>query len=105
MSVTSDLPAADAVDERYWLAIDRIAADLERHGDLDQLCELSATHAEWPVRAACVRILGARFADREPARAAIAAATHDQVDTVAFTAITVAGEQRVSLAAKDLIGI
>ena len=90
MTVTSDPAVFDGTtDDQYWLAIQQVTADLERHADLDRLCELAATHPEWPVRAACVRILGARFADREAAQRAIAAATHDTVDSVAFTAITV----------------
>ncbi|MCZ7428749.1 SUMF1/EgtB/PvdO family nonheme iron enzyme [Micromonospora sp. WMMA1949] len=106
MTVTSDPAVFDGTaDDQYWLAIQQVTADLERHADLDRLCELSATHPEWPVRAACVRILGASFADREAAQRAIAAATHDTVDSVAFTAITVAGEHRIALAARDLIGI
>ncbi|MCO5971400.1 formylglycine-generating enzyme family protein [Actinoallomurus soli] len=92
-------------DEAYWRGIERITAELDRSADLDRLCDLSRRHPEWPVRAACVRILGARFADRPAAQEAIAAATHDEVDWVAFTSIRVCGEQRIALAARDLIRI
>jgi len=108
-----DLPAVDeGSDEAYWRGIEQITAELDRTASLERLCDLSRRHPQWPVRAACVRILGARFAAERPgtqaaqvAQAAIAAATHDEVDWVAFTAIRVAGERRVSVAARDLIGI
>jgi iron(II)-dependent oxidoreductase len=106
MTVTSDTPTSDrTTDQQYWLTIDRIVTELAGQAELDKLVELSASHAEWPVRAACVRILGDRFAENAAAQHAIAAATHDTVDSVAFAAITVAGEHRVSVAARDLIGI
>src|SRR5690348_6695154 len=93
-SAVGSLTVDDDSDEAYWRGIERATAELHRSADLERLRDLSQRHPEWPVRAACVRILGDRFADRPAAQEAIAAATHDEVDWVAFTAIRVCGEQR-----------
>ncbi|MFE4590151.1 formylglycine-generating enzyme family protein [Streptomyces laurentii] len=62
-------------------------------------------HRDWNVRRLCVERLAARFGDVPAAREAICAATHDDVDWVAFTAINVVGAQRMPEAARDLIRI
>lgn len=58
----------------------------------------------WVERVAALDEL-ARLAEAPGARCAIARATHDSVDTVAFTAIRLCGELRIAEAARDLIEI
>lgn len=103
------LPVVDTTsDDAYWDGIANVIGwmrDLPADdASLGLLCDLSRDHAEWPVRAGAVRRLGERL-DDDRAAAAIAAATHDQVDWVAFTAIQVCGEERIGSAAHDLIRI
>ena len=110
MAEINDLTAAPAMvdgssDEAYWRDIEHVTSELERSADLSRLRDLARSHPEWPVRAASVRLLGERHAGDATARETIAAATHDEVDWVAFTAIRVAGEQRIILAAPDLIRV
>lgn len=108
-SVDHDFTIDHLTDDAYWDCVDRAVAVLERRATdgegLSSLIETAASHPEWPIRAGCVRIMGEHLADDPAAQAAIAAATHDEVDWVAFTAIRVVGEQRVRLAAADLIRI
>lgn len=95
-------------DQEYWESIDAAVRSLEKaaqDGDVATVCTTSAEHSEWPVRAASVRILGDYHVDDPVAQRAISAATHDDVDQVAFTAIQVAGEHRIRAAARDLIRI
>lgn len=96
-------------DGAYWDSVDRVSSTLEEEarGDigLDLLRQLAEAHPEWPVRAACVRLLGERFNGQAEAQETIAAATHDEVDWVAFTAIRTAGDFRIARAARDLIRI
>ncbi|MFI1681815.1 formylglycine-generating enzyme family protein [Streptomyces sp. NPDC020607] len=66
---------------------------------------LSARHPEWPVRAAAVRILAGRHRHVPEAASAVAAASHDPVDWVAFTALKMATEYRIDAAVPDLIRI
>jgi gamma-glutamyl hercynylcysteine S-oxide synthase len=96
-------------DVAYWASIDGAVAELEAQAateaGAEALRRLSGTHPQWPVRAACVRILGKYHADDPQAQAAIAAATHDTVDWVAFTAIREAGRRRAAVAVQDLIRV
>jgi iron(II)-dependent oxidoreductase len=96
-------------DGAYWFDIDQTVASLAAQAKNDTvvatLISASAEHPEWPVRAAAVRLLG-EHCDRDPRAAeAIAAASHDVVDWVAFTAIQVVGERGIGSAAVDLIRI
>ncbi|WP_221351032.1 SUMF1/EgtB/PvdO family nonheme iron enzyme [Streptomyces beigongshangae] len=70
-----------------------------------ELCRGTVGHADWNVRRICVETLFGRFGDSPPAREAICAATHDDVDWVAFTAINVVGALRMPEAAEHLIRI
>lgn len=106
----SDLPALDgasADSDDYWRTVERINELLrgEASVTIELLCELSRDHPEWPIRAVAVRLIAERFPADGAAQAAIAAATHDQVDWVAFTAIRACGEHRIATAAQDLIRI
>jgi iron(II)-dependent oxidoreductase len=70
-----------------------------------ELCSLAVDHSDWNVRRIAVRALAARFPVSAAARAAICAATHDDVDWVAFTAIQAAGEHKFPEAVEHMIRI
>lgn len=99
----------DTSDDRYWTLVRRVVALVEqrsRVGDgVPALASLVATHPEWPVRAAAVRLLAEHHAGDPAADSAVAAATHDTVDWVAFTALKVISEYRIAAAVPDLIRI
>jgi iron(II)-dependent oxidoreductase len=106
-------PGLLAVDhgsaDGYWRSVRRIVVALEAsavgEAGLSTLVDISRHHPEWPVRAAAVRLLGERCGESPAAAAAVAAATHDVVDWVAFTSIRTAGERRLEGAVADLIRI
>jgi gamma-glutamyl hercynylcysteine S-oxide synthase len=110
LAIRSDLDIVDrSSDSAYWDSIERIVEKVRAAGagpdGVTLLAGLSQTHPEWPVRAAAVRLLGQLHASTPVAAEAIAAATHDEVDWVAFTAIKVIGENRIGSAVTDLIKI
>lgn len=74
-------------------------------GAVETLAQTATAHEIWQVRAAAVRLLGEHHASDPRASGAIAAATHDRVDWVAFTAIKTIGEHRIRAAVADLIKI
>ncbi|HEU5270957.1 MAG TPA: SUMF1/EgtB/PvdO family nonheme iron enzyme [Jatrophihabitans sp.] len=69
------------------------------------LAQASREAAGWPVRLAAINRLAGYAADSAVARQAIARATHDPVDLVAFAAIRLAGELGVREAIEQLIEI
>src|ERR1700733_3028327 len=83
-------------------ALEDLAPDVKSVGELG---EISKNHAEWPVRAAAVRLLGQYHSDSEVGSRAVAAATHDRIDWVAFTAIKTTDAHRIRVAVPDLIKI
>jgi gamma-glutamyl hercynylcysteine S-oxide synthase len=99
----------DGADQAYWESIEEIVSGLRARASAPDSVELLATtaasHPQWPVRAAAVRLLGEHHAERPRAAEAISAATHDRVDWVAFTAIKTAGEHQIRAAVMDLIKI
>ncbi|NLU70757.1 formylglycine-generating enzyme family protein [Streptomyces sp. HNM0574] len=105
------MPAVDhSGDEVYWSSIARIERHLSEvtrasDGYRDTLVELSRNHPEWPVRALSLRLLARDLPEDATARAAIGAASHDDVDWVAFTSIRLVGELRITEAMMDLIRI
>lgn len=104
-----DLPSADhGSDARYWDSVHRIQAALEGPPGPERqalLVQASRHHQEWPVRAHAVRVLARDFARFDDALEAIAQATHDDVDWVAFTALEQVRALRLKSAAMDLIRI
>ncbi|MET9896552.1 SUMF1/EgtB/PvdO family nonheme iron enzyme [Streptomyces sp. NPDC006465] len=109
-----DLPADllvidDSTDDRYWASVERVvdlAGQKAPTADgVPLLASLVAAHPEWPVRAGAVRLLAAHHADDPAAGSAVAAATHDTVDWVAFTALKVITQYRIAAAVPDLIRI
>ena len=66
-----------------------------------QACEAG----DWRARADAIVLLADHFPADSSSRATIAAATHDPVDRVAFTAIRLAGELKLMEAVRDLISI
>ncbi|WP_206664141.1 formylglycine-generating enzyme family protein [Thermomonospora catenispora] len=109
-----DIPAElleidDTDDDRYWASVGRAVALMEHKGrtadGIPLLTSLVAAHPEWPVRAAAVRLLAEHHAGDPDADAAVAAATHDTVDWVSFTALKVIAEHRIAAAVPDLIRI
>jgi iron(II)-dependent oxidoreductase len=96
-------------DDAYWKSIESIVADLTRAAPgpagVGLLITVAGSHPEWPVRAAAVRLLGEYHASAPAAADAVAAATHDEVDWVAFTAIQTVGKHRIRAAVADLIKI
>ncbi|MGD6755264.1 formylglycine-generating enzyme family protein [Streptomyces sp. BH105] len=110
----ADMPADmlvidDSTDDRYWASVERVLALAEQQGrapgGVPLLVSVSTAHPEWPVRAGAVRLLAERYAGDPDADAAVAAATHDTVDWVAFTALKVITEHRIAAAVPDLIRI
>jgi formylglycine-generating enzyme required for sulfatase activity len=96
-------------DSAYWNGIAQIIAELEVGNPgvrkLEQLVNWSSSHAEWPVRAACLRLLARYYLSEADAVNAIAAGTHDPVDWVAFTSIQLVETHRIQSAVRDLIKI
>ena len=100
-------------DARYWAQVERVVSVLDGWADDDvhasdvisALDEVTRDHSEWAVRAAALRVLGTRFSGHESAARSIAAATHDRVDWVAFTALQVIHEHRIRTAVPDLVRI
>ncbi|WP_176735528.1 formylglycine-generating enzyme family protein [Actinacidiphila rubida] len=96
-------------DERYWASVRSVIGLADKDGQdapgIPLLISLSAHHPEWPVRAAAVRILAGRHRQVPEAASAVAAASHDPVDWVAFTALKTATEHRIDAAVPDLIRI
>jgi formylglycine-generating enzyme required for sulfatase activity len=106
----SELPQVDhATDAAYWESISVLVGLLEASASGDPGCDLlvalAAEHPEWPVRAAAVRLLAEHHLERAPAAQAIAAAVCDDVDSVAFTAIALAGRHRLRAAVANLIRV
>lgn len=106
----SRLPEVDhSSDENYWNSITKIECHLKTASSdgsyKNLLIELSKNHPEWPIRALSVRLLAGGFAQDSEARKAISAATHDDVDWVAFTSVRLVGDLRIREASLDLIRI
>lgn len=87
--------------------ISGLAESAARHDSAihEQLLHTSACHEQWTVRAASLEILVEHFLAETGTAAALARATHDPVDWVAFTAIRLIGEHRIRSAVPDLIKI
>src|SRR6185437_3574995 len=92
-------------NESIETVISLLQANASAPGAMENLARTAATHEIWQVRAAAVRLLGEHYASDPIAVRAIAAATHDRVEWVAFTAIKTIGEHRIAGAAEDLIKI
>ncbi|MFD5008117.1 formylglycine-generating enzyme family protein [Streptomyces mutabilis] len=114
VSEVIDIPADllvtdDSSDDRYWASVERVVALAEDRGratdGIPLLASVAVSHPEWPVRAGAVRLLARHHAGDPAADSAVAAATHDVVDWVAFTALKVIAEHRISAAVPDLIRI
>ncbi|MFB7560415.1 formylglycine-generating enzyme family protein [Streptomyces brevispora] len=114
VSQVIDIPADmtvtdDSTDDRYWASVERVVALAGQKGrtadGIPLLASIAVSHPEWPVRAGAVRLLATHHAGDEAAGAAVAAATHDTVDWVAFTALKVITEHRIAAAVPDLIRI
>lgn len=96
-------------DEAYWRSAQAIKDFLFCLADAEPsrllLARLASGHPEWPVRIAAVEALAALAPNSEFTAKVIGAATHDDVDWVAFTAIKLAGKHRYGETARDLIKI
>ncbi|MEU9078620.1 formylglycine-generating enzyme family protein [Kitasatospora sp. NPDC004745] len=99
----------DSADDRYWASVERVLGLAEEKGraadGVPLLASLVVSHPEWPVRAGAVRLLAEHHLGDSAADTAVAAATHDTVDWVAFTALKVITEHRIATAVPDLIRI
>ncbi|MGI5467372.1 hypothetical protein [Streptomyces sp. CA-132043] len=82
--------------ERLRLLEQEMAALPAADTTVAQLCSWCTDHGDWNVRRLSVEALAARFADDPAARSALCAATHDDIDWVAFTAIKVVGAHRIT---------
>jgi iron(II)-dependent oxidoreductase len=102
-------PLDDSSDEGYWSSVARLRGYLEGTGTStgarDLLVLLAKEHTEWPVRAFAIQLLAERFLPDAAAEAAIAHASHDDVDWVAFTAIRLIRQYDIRSAVRDLIAI
>ncbi|WP_240799147.1 SUMF1/EgtB/PvdO family nonheme iron enzyme [Streptomyces sp. A0958] len=110
IDIPADLLAIDdSTDARYWASVQRVvdlAGEKGRGPDgIPLLASLVVAHPEWPVRAGAVRLLAVHHAGAPAADTAVASATHDTVDWVAFTALKVITEYRIAAAVPDLIRI
>ncbi len=110
VELSPDLLEVDGRDDAsYWASIQAVVDQADRHGrdraGIPLLISLVAKHPEWPVRAAAVRLLASRHRDDPAAASAVAGATHDPVDWVAFTALKVVTEYRIREAVPDMIRI
>jgi formylglycine-generating enzyme required for sulfatase activity len=114
VSETEEIPSEylkvdGSSDERYWASVGSVIRLADEHGQdasgIPLLISLSVHHPEWPVRAAAVRLLAARHREVPQAASAVAGASHDPVDWVAFTALKMATEHRITAAVPDLIRI
>lgn len=103
-SVLAALPA-DAYAQRLELLEKELASHPAESHFAELLSSAATDHGDWNVRRLCVEALAEHFAEVPTARQAICAATHDDVDWVAFTAIQVIGELKMHEAAKHLIRI
>jgi formylglycine-generating enzyme required for sulfatase activity len=96
-------------DDAYANRLRALDKAMEQHTDSDplvrELCAMAVGHPDWNVRRLAVQTLAARFTGIAAAREAICAATHDDVDWVAFTAIKAAGEHRIPEAVEHMIRI
>ncbi|MEV1026412.1 SUMF1/EgtB/PvdO family nonheme iron enzyme [Streptomyces sp. NPDC050264] len=99
----------DSTDDRYWASVEHVLSLAKEKGTpadgVPLLAFVATAHPEWPVRAGAVRLLAAHHAGDPDADTAVAAATHDTVDWVAFTALKVITEYRIAAAVPDLIRI
>ncbi len=96
-------------DDEYADRLAELAKAIEQLPDLDELVLLlsdwAVNHADWNVRRIAVGVLADRFTHSPAAREAVCAATHDDVDWVAFTAIKAAGEHRLPEGVEHMIRI
>lgn len=104
LAVLSDLDDQDYAERMRDLE-KAIGDRSDPEGVEHELCSLAVEHGDWNVRRIAVCALAEHFTASEAARAAICAATHDDVDWVAFTAIKAAGEHRFPEAVQHLIRI
>lgn len=93
----------------YAARISELRKLLEQSPRTDELiqvlCSWASDHRDWNIRRIAVEILASRFVETEQGRQAICAATHDDVDWVAFTAIKAAGSYRLPEAVEHMIRI
>jgi gamma-glutamyl hercynylcysteine S-oxide synthase len=96
-------------DDRYWQYIRNIVGGLEEATPSSQhyerLLDWALDHKDWPVRAACLRLLAEHYLPDATAAEVIAAGTHDPVDWVAFTSIQLVEKYAIRSAVRDLIRI
>jgi gamma-glutamyl hercynylcysteine S-oxide synthase len=99
----------NSTEDAYLSSLDQLRSLLSEASDgdagLELLCGVATRHPDWPVRVSALELLGQRHGGNVRAHAAIRAATHDQVDAVAFCAISLVGECKIRSAARDLIQI
>ncbi|WP_051804073.1 formylglycine-generating enzyme family protein [Streptomyces sp. NRRL S-474] len=102
MTGRAERPAA--ADGRYLseLTESAVRRDSAVH---ERLLHTAAHHEQWTVRAASLEILAEHFLTETGTARALARATHDSVDWVAFTAIRLIGFHRIRSAVPDLIKI
>lgn len=107
--MTSAVVLAELDDESYnhrLLAVEKaIKASADSPGLVDELATMAVEHGDWNIRRIAVASLAERFVTSPAACAAICAATHDDVDWVAFTAIQAAGAAKLPESVEHLIRI
>ncbi|UED87488.1 SUMF1/EgtB/PvdO family nonheme iron enzyme [Streptomyces profundus] len=86
--------------------IEKFVADVEETDTLARdLATLAVSHGDWHVRRIAVTAMAERFVDSPQAREAMCAATHDDVDWVAFSAIEAVRKAKLPEAVEHLIRI
>lgn len=106
-------PELASIDDHssYWFAINQTAADaaevarLGSPGAYECLTRLALSSPQWPIRAACLRLLAEHFVSEPQTSQSIAAGIHDPVDWVAFTSIQLVQQHRLWIAVEELVRV
>ncbi|MGH3784171.1 MAG: SUMF1/EgtB/PvdO family nonheme iron enzyme [Pseudonocardiaceae bacterium] len=100
---------AELDDEPYHQRLFAVEKAIEAAADSSdlaaELAVLAVEHRDWHIRRIAVATLADRFINSPQSRAAICAATHDDVDWVAFTAIRAAGATKLPESVEHMVRI
>jgi gamma-glutamyl hercynylcysteine S-oxide synthase len=104
-----DFPADHSSDEAFWSSIRALSTYLQNSGatsgNKERLSRLALYHPEWAIRLLALECAVELFPDDPDVHEVVASASHDDVDWVAFTALRLIREHRITEAARDVIRI
>ncbi len=108
-SLLADFPVNHASDKEFWSSVQGISDCLRSAGasesNKQRLRRLTLYHPEWAVRRLALECAVELFPDDDEIRTVVASASHDDVDWVAFAALTLIRLHRMTDAARDVIQI